>query len=78
MCGVYCEQVTKRERTQAVVNLSQGRLCGRHCLASGREVVYTVLESPVAVTACVGNPGPINIRNSHVPEPRAARNRASA
>ena len=71
-------EVTRRVRTPAVGNLPQWRLDGLDYSASGEELPCFVLDVVVVGMEYVEKLGLITSQSSHIPEPCAARDRASA
>ena len=71
-------EVTSKARTQAVGNLPQWRLGGLECSASGEELLCFVLDAIVVDMECGEKLGLITVQSSHIPEPCAALDRASA
>ena len=71
-------EVTRRARTQAVGNLTQWRLGGLECSASGEELLCFVLDAIVVDMECVEKLGLITVQRSRIPEPCAALDRVSA
>jgi hypothetical protein len=71
-------EVTRRARTRAIGNLPQRGLGSLDCSVSREELVCSVLDAVVVDMECVEKLGLITVQSSHIPEPCAARDRASA
>jgi len=71
-------EVTRRARIQAVGNFLQWRLGGLDCAASGEELLYFVIDAIVVDMECVEKLGLITVQSSHIPEPCAVHDHASA
>ena len=72
------KEVTSRAELQVVGNLSQWRFGSLDCSASGEELLCFVLDVIVVDMECVEKLRLITAQSSHIPEPCAARDRASA